>query len=228
MSDPGATAGAQRVTRARVIRRESGEGERWCAPVLGAQRQSALAASCFVAGDAPHAGAAEEQRRAREEGFAQGLAQGLSAAREQSEAGLRAIAALSANLREPLACVDEQIVDELARIALAVARQVIRRELSVDPQQVAAVVREARRTLGDVRGQLCITLHPDEAAVVRALFSAEEALSGIRIDADPSISRGGCTLSTDVSFVDATVETRIARIAVQLLGDERAHADAPA
>jgi flagellar assembly protein FliH len=212
--------------RARVIRREAGAGERWCAPVLGVQAVRASGIETFVSGDTERGSMAEAQRLAREEGFAQGLAQGLAAAHEQSAAQLQCIAALTANLREPLAGVDEQVVDELARLALAVARQVIRRELSTDPQQVAAVVEEARRALGEVHGRLCIALHPDEAAVVRALFGAEQALGGIRIDEDPSITRGGCTLRSDVSFVDATVETRIARIAVQLLGDERAHGSA--
>ena len=124
-----------------------------------------------------------------------------------------------------MAKLDEQVDQELARLAMAIARQVVRRELSSDPQQIVAVVREARSALSDVRGRLRIALHPDEAPVVRGMFSEDESLSGIEVDEDPAIARGGCTLTTDVSFVDAQVETRLARLAVQLLGDERADGD---
>lgn len=210
--------GAGSLMRARVIRREAGAGERWCAPALGTQ--AGAAANAFVVSDPQHSGLAEAERVAREQGFAQGLAQGRAAAQQQTAAELATLAALSANLREPLAGVDEQIVDELVRLALCVAREVILRELSIDPQLVVAVIEEARRALGEVRGRLCIALHPDEAVLVRGLFNADEALRAVQVDADASITRGGCTLSTEVSFVDASVESRIARIAAQVLGEE--------
>lgn len=214
--------------RARVIRREAGAGERWSAPALDARcAAKAPGDGGFIASMLERDDTADAMALAREQGFAQGHAQGLAAAHEQSQAQLQTLAALTANLREPLARVDDQVVDELCRLALAVARQVIRRELATDPRQVAAVIEEARRALGEVRGELCLALHPDEAAVMRELLSADQALCGIRVDADPAIARGGCTVRSDVSFVDATVETRIARVAVQLLGDERVHGAAP-
>jgi flagellar assembly protein FliH len=75
--------------------------------------------------------------------------------------------------------------------------------------------------LGTVAGPLRIGVHPDDAGLVRRMFTEDEELSKVRVEEDPSLSRGGCTLATDHSFIDATVETRIARLAVQLLGDER-------
>lgn len=218
--------------RPRVIRPTGASAERWAAPALRAGAADAARGRAAPGpGFAPDtrggtAAVDEDYRQGREEGFARGHAEGLEAARAETAATLAALSALAGNLLEPLARLDEQVDDELARLALAVARQVVRRELTSDPQQIAAVVREARGALNDVRGRLRIALHPDEAPLVRRLFSDDETLAGVDVEEDPSITRGGCTLSTDVSFVDATVETRIARIAVQLLGDERQRADA--
>ena len=166
-----------------------------------------------------------ELERGYEDGFKEGREAGLAAARDEMKSSLDVLASMLSNAARPLAFVDEVLEDELTRLAIAIAKQVIRRELHTDPNQVAAVVREVRKSLGAVTGKLRINAHPDDAAVIRRLFTDHEELSSVQIEDDPSIQRGGCTVFTDASFVDATVETRIARIAVQLLGDERGGAD---
>lgn len=214
--------------RARVIRAPRAEGERWSAPALQSGAAPARDRHEFAPSASSGNADVSEYKHGREEGFASGYEDGLEAARAELSASLATLAALTAGVREPMAKLDEQVDQELARLAMAIARQVVRRELSSDPQQIVAVVREARAALSDVRGRLRIALHPDEAPVVRGMFSEDESLSGIEVAEDPAIARGGCTLTTDVSFVDAQVETRLARLAVQLLGDERADADGEA
>ena len=210
------------ITRARVIR-GSGNGERWAGPALDSPvRTSSPVGGQFRAAENAQDSAAAEFKQGHEEGFAKGYEEGLRAAQAQAQQNLQVLANLTAYVREPLAVLEEQVDDELVRLVLAITRQVVRREVRTDPQQIAAVVREARAALDDVRGNLRIALHPEEAALVRGMFSADESLGGIVIEEDPSITRGGCTLSSDVSFIDARVESRIAQIAVDLLGDERA------
>ncbi len=156
-----------------------------------------------------------------EDGFEQGYQAGLDAARVQMQASVEQFAQLLETVQKPLAEIDAKVEDELVRLAMAVAGQVIRRELRTDRDQIAAVVKDARRSLAQVTGDLRIGLHPDDAPLVRSMFSENKELDGIIIEEDISLSPGGCTLSTNSSFVDATVETRIAKLAVQLLGDDR-------
>lgn len=201
-----------------VRRRDEGTVSRW------SPREAALAAG----GAAPREDPAEEAaRRAHEEGYRRGLEEGRAA----GEAALREEAArlsqICASARRPLEELGERIEDELCRLSLCIAKQVVRRELHGDEDQLAGLIREARRVMGDIDGPLRIGVHPEDAALVRRMFADDETGSSVAVDEDPTISRGGCTLATSVSFVDATVETRIARLAVQLLGDEREE-DAPA
>jgi len=156
-----------------------------------------------------------------EDGFDQGYQAGQDAARQQMQSSVDSLAMLLQTVQQPLADIDSQVEDELVQLAMAVAGQVIRRELRTDPDQVAAVVKEARRSLAEITGSLRIGLHPDDAPLVRSMFSKDKELDGIVIEEDISLSPGGCTLSTSTSFVDARLETRIAKIAVQLLGDHR-------
>ncbi len=160
-----------------------------------------------------------------EDGFDQGYQAGREAAREQMQKSVDSLAMLLETIQQPLADIDGQVENELVQLAMAIAGQVIRRELRTDPDQIAAVVKEARRSLAEITGSLRIGLHPSDAPWVRSMFSEDKELDGIVIEEDISLSPGGCTLSTRTSFVDARLETRIAKIAVQLLGDHRTVAD---
>ena len=185
--------------RTRVVRPASADGvQPWRAPALGVAQAAAPAPD------------AQEERRGYEDGFARGYEEGLRAAEGEMSASVRAIAALTESLRAPVAKLEEHVDDELVRLTLAIARQVIRRELRSDPDQIAAVVKEARSSLASVQGAVRIALHPDDAPLVRRMFSDDEALTGVQVVEDPVISRGGCTVTTDTAFVDATVETRVA------------------
>ena len=209
--------------RARVIR-GSTEGQPWSGPALDSSvRTASPVGGQFRSAEGPQTSQSQvsEFEQGHEEGLAKGYEEGLEMAAAQVAQNLQVLTNLTAYVREPLSILDDQVDDELVRFVLAITRQVVRREVSVDPQQIVAVVREARAALVDVRGSLRIALHPEEAALVRKMFTSDESLAGIAIEENPSISRGGCTLSSDTSFVDAQVESRIAQIAVALLGDER-------
>jgi len=206
--------------KARVLRGTGDGGERWVAPVLSmGQGSPPREMHDFTTSNAPEVSSHE---LGREEGFAQGREEGLAAARQEMAANLGLLSELVRRVREPMGDLDEQVDQELSRLALTIAQQVLRRELATDPQQIVAVVKEARAALRDVHGTLRIAAHPDEAQAVRNMFSENEALSGVQVEEDPTMARGGCVVSTDVSLVDARIETRVAQIATQLLGDTRA------
>jgi len=43
----------------------------------------------------------------------------------------------------------------------------------------------------------------------------------MEIKEDPTLARGGCKVETDTSQIDASMESRIAEIAAEVLGGER-------
>jgi flagellar assembly protein FliH len=171
------------------------------------------------------------QRQARREGFEQGrregheqgYGEGLAQGRAQGEAEVRERAArlegLLQGLADPASEVDEATEEELARLTLALARQVIRRELQAQPGEIIGVIREAVALLPLSAREIRLRLHPEDAALVRDTLGDQDARW--QIEEDPSISRGGCLLRTQQSRVDATVEHRIAALAAELLGDAR-------
>lgn len=161
------------------------------------------------------------QKQAYEEGFAQGHKDGSEAGQAKLQAGARRLEQLMATLSAPFAALDQRIEQELVTLALAVARQLVRREIKTDPGQIVAVVREALSVLPIASQNVRLHLHPEDAALVRAAMSLTEGEHAWRIVEDGLQNRGGCQLVTDTSRIDASVETRLAAIIAKVLGGER-------
>jgi len=162
-------------------------------------------------------------KEAREEGFAQGLKEGLAAARDQLEARFERLDSLMDCLSHPLARLDARVEEELVLLTLAIAKQLIRRELKADPSHIVGVIRAAVARLPVCDNRVVIELHPEDAALVRdALNLDEEGESSWHIREVPTLSRGGCRIDNGESHIDATVETRINQVAASLFGGERA------
>ncbi len=199
--------------------------ERWELPNVGEEAAATT--------DLPAPLTAEDieamQKQACEEGFAQGreagFAAGVEEARELMEARLQQFDDVLKTLTAPLEALDEAVVEQLAQLAMAAARHLVRRELRTDPGQVVAVVREAISALPVGARKVTVALHPDDAALVREAFSVhEEDEDALRwkIVEDPLLTRGGCKVEAEDSRIDASVEKRLNQIIVTVLGGERA------
>ncbi len=162
-----------------------------------------------------------------EEAYAEGLEQGkkkgytLGLAEIQTQANR--LMQIIAVLHEPLSQLDDQIEKELVSLSIAIARQIVRRELKTDPDQIVAVVREAVASLPVGSRNIYLHLHTEDAALVRNALSLTGNDKTWRIVEDPILTRGGCKVVTDVSQIDATIDTRIAAIATTILGGVRGH-----
>lgn len=163
----------------------------------------------------------EIQQQAREEGFAQGRREGLEAGRKDILARVHELESLMQTLAKPLDQLDTQVEQELVHLALAVAQQLVRRELKADPGQVLAAVRETMAALPLAARNVRLHLHPEDAALVREALSLQDNERGWKIAEDPVLTRGGCKISSDTSQIDASVERRLQQAIANVLGGER-------
>jgi len=166
----------------------------------------------------------EIQEQARQEGFRQGLQEGREKGREELLCHVRHLEQIIKTLDKPLAELDDNVEQQLVQLAMLVARQLVRRELKTDPQQVVGVVRDALAVLPVAARDVQLALHPEDAGIVREALSLQEGEQAIRIVEDPVQSRGGCQVVTRTSQVDATVEARLNSVIAGVLGGQR-HTD---
>lgn len=161
------------------------------------------------------------QKAAWEEGYAAGRREGLERGAAEVRARVASLEWVLDALAAPLQAVDEAVEQELVALAVAVARQIIRRELRTDPGEVVAAVREALAALPSAARDVRIVLHPEDAAIVREALSLPEGERRWRLEEDPSLTRGGCRVLSETSLVDATLERRLGAVIARVLGGER-------
>ncbi len=165
------------------------------------------------------------QQAAYEEGFRIGREDGNRVGNEEARASYaeqtQCFERLVGGLAEPFAELDDAVVQSVADLAILIARHLVRRELKTEPGEIVAVVREALGCLPAATRNPSLRVNPEDLDIVNQALGVDGGERAWRLEADPLISRGGCTVETDSSFVDATIEARIAAIASQMLGGER-------
>jgi flagellar assembly protein FliH len=104
--------------------------------------------------------------------------------------------------------LDAALADTLARTAVQLAQQVLRHQLTLEPQLVAGVAAEAVNAVLLSARHVVVHVHPQDLPMVAE--GAEEALAarGARLVADPSLARGDVLVESDVGHIDARVDVR--------------------
>jgi flagellar assembly protein FliH len=150
-----------------------------------------------------------------EEAYARGRQEGMALVEARLESTTQALTqALEdvSRLRESLALSGTQ---DMLRLVMAVAEQVVRRQIEVDPGVILAVIKDALQA--SVRADSYrIRINPaDLEAVTRQkpLFLASiSGLKNLSIETDSSIAPGGCRVDSELGDVEATIEGQLAAI----------------
>jgi len=163
-----------------------------------------------------HAGAAERDGFAK--GFAQGERAGLEAGARRADAMLRRLA----QTIDELAALRQRIVRETERqmvqLALTLARRVVLREVTLDPDLVGAMAHVALERLGH-DAPATIRLNPEDYAIVMAQRGEQWAGTQVTVAPDPAVARGGCLVESGFGLVDAGIEAQLQELSRALLGD---------
>jgi flagellar assembly protein FliH len=166
-------------------------------------------------------GLADLQAEAHKEAFEQGLGEGREAGRAEVRAQVERLSGMFYDLAKPFEELDVEVERELLTLAMALARQIVRRELKTDPTQIIGIIREAIAALPVAAREVRVHLHPEDAAVVREHLAPTESERAWAIIEDPVMARGGCQITSATSRIDARLETRLGGILSELMGTER-------
>jgi flagellar assembly protein FliH len=220
-------AGAKAAMYARFIPREElSSFAAWAPGDLTGNATGAAPAAATA--EAPHVDPAEQLaeqvRAARQSGYQDGYRDGLVALEgfKQSfahQATLQ-VGVLVKSIGSALDAMQQEMAEALAATALALARQIVRSELSARPESVAAVAQEALETLMLSARHITLRVHPDDQPLIAEGAGELLAARGARLVADISVARGGCVVESNIGLVDASIETRWRRAAASIGRDE--------
>jgi flagellar assembly protein FliH len=150
---------------------------------------------------------AQVEKTAYENGFVQGEKAGMEIAERKMEVVMRRYADSILEVNKLRASLYAQIEREVVKLAIAVAKKIVHREVQVDRDIIQTLVRVA---LGHVseKSSVAIHLNPTDYNYLleqRAELSQSEGRD-ISLLSDKSIERGGCLIQTDCGDIDARVQ----------------------
>jgi len=157
----------------------------------------------------------------RKEGQAYGHREGLEEGRAATRVKIERLDQILSTLEKPFEHLDQQVENEIVTLVISMVRQLIRREVKLDPGQIVGVVREALGILPINARGIRVVLHPEDAELVRNAYSLGDHDQQWQIVEDPVIQRGGCRIHTDTSQIDATLDSRLNSLIAPLLAAER-------
>lgn len=207
----------------------TGDAQQWLPPNMG-ERKEKSGTSMRASGSMLTAEQLETlQKEAYQEGFELGRKEGLEAGhREALESGRKEVAGvvqgverLMTTLETPLKELDEQVERELVDLVISMVRQLVRREIKMEPSHIIGIVRESLSILPVSSRNIRLHLHPEDARLVREIYDMGEKEQGWSVVEDPVLARGGCRVVTETSQIDATLESRLAAMVTHLMGGER-------
>lgn len=157
---------------------------------------------------------ADTERRIEEahrRGFVEGEARGRQTASQQVQAAVERLARSAAEFLALRPQARREAEEDVVQLALAVARRVLRRELTVDPGAILGLVKAAMEKL-DARDLRRIRAHPETAALLGKYLLDAGLPERMEIVPDGALEKGAAILETARGSLDASVDTQVAEI----------------
>jgi flagellar assembly protein FliH len=147
-------------------------------------------------------------------GEAEGRAAGLAAAQADAQPALAALTAAVQAVQALQTRLTAELEQDAVEMALGLAEQILSGALSVQPERVIDVARNALRHLAD-RRRVTLVVNPGDLELVsECVEQLQSELGGIEhlgVQSDRRIGRGGAIARTDSGDIDAGIDTQLAR-----------------
>jgi len=104
----------------------------------------------------------------------------------------------------------------MVMLALDIARQVIKTEVTQNPEVVRALITNAVRRITDkdnVRVRVSVADAPRVKEMRQDLLELVDGLRHLEIVDDRRVGEGGCVIETNAGTIDAKIETQLSEVA---------------
>lgn len=204
----------------------------WAPSDLATTAFPALSLTRADAERAQHEAALEAEMRARQEidgritaareaGFEDGYRDGVAAERDRLRCAVAAAESALDGIRAGERSWQENVVENLSALAVAIARSIVGRELTTDPTTVAELVKRALAEF-PIDQPMRVRVNPEDLGLL-SIPSAErgDAIAiapnrDVRWLADARVERGGCIVEGRERIIDGRVDTALERLYRQL------------
>ena len=147
----------------------------------------------------------------RREGRAEGEKTGADTAVAALQPVLGRFTATIAELASYRARFRRDSEPEILQLALAVAKKILRRELTVDQHSLLGILKAALETINKAE-VLCVRTAPEDAGQLTGRLADLGLPDQVEVVGDRALERGSVILDTKRGQIDASVNTQLAEI----------------
>ncbi|MFG6416764.1 FliH/SctL family protein [Roseateles sp. DC23W] len=181
-------------------------------PTPAAAAQPPAAAPAAEPPPPPTPDVQEQLHAARQSGYQDGYRDGMAALDAFKHSFAQQVSAqvgqLVKSFDAEMQALEGGMAQSLARVAVELARQVVRSELEQRPDLISRVAHDAVEALQLSARHVRVRVHPDDFPLVQAGAGNELQAREAQLIPDPEVARGGVKVDADVASVDATIAAR--------------------
>jgi len=149
--------------------------------------------------------------RERAQAFESGREAGRNLGHQELQAPLDRLAHSIGELASCRARYRRESEREVVQLAMEIARRILRRELTIDPEAILGLVRAGLESVS-LREVLEVRLHPSHVETVRLCLGKLGAPPGLAVIADPHLEPGAVMVETRRGGFDASAEAQLGEI----------------
>ena len=170
-------------------------------------------------------GHAEGSEQGHEEGYASGFAKGeaeglITGTETGTKEGLQRVElhaelfkSLANTLFHPISKIDDSLEEQLLHLTLALTKSVLQVEVNTNSEVITQALQTGYSVLPMAQEHYAVKLNPEDLSIVTEHFGTEQIeKNGWQFTSDPTISRGGCDITTVNNSVDMTIERRMRQV----------------
>ena len=159
--------------------------------------------------------AQQERVRIEQEAYHRGFTEGKAVGRQQAGGELQSVLDQLGKSLASLASLRSRIRGEaegdLLKLAITIARRVLHRELTLDPESIEGLIRVALDKLQS--RELCrVRVHPDQEQAIRKSLERFANSQKVELITDSSLQCGDVLFETAHGNLDASIESQLSEI----------------
>jgi flagellar assembly protein FliH len=157
----------------------------------------------------------DETEQRMQAAYQQGLREGQASAQQDMSAQVDVMNVRLARTIEELTGLRHRFrheaEEDLVALALAIARRILHRELTIAPEALLGLVKAALEKI-DGRELHSVRVRPEDAAMIQQHFEKMGLPRRVEVIGDPGLERGAAILNSSRGALDASVETQLSEI----------------
>jgi len=152
-----------------------------------------------------------EMLQREQEARASGRNEGERAAAAQWGPAIERLTRTTAEIASLRGRLRREAEQDVVRLSIALAKRILRRELTIDPEALLGLVKVALERV-DLRETHRIRVRAEDVALVKGYLERIGSPQRVEVLADNTLERGGAVFETERGNLDASVETQLEEI----------------